>query len=75
MRMVRFLGTLCLAGSLLAGCEKSAVEEEKDVIDAQADAAKETREEQEDVRRAAEEGAANVAEEQREADAARRDDP
>jgi hypothetical protein len=73
MRKIGFLGALCIAGSLLTGCEKSAVEEEQDVIDAEAEAAKEVLEEQEDVQEAAQEGAADVAEERREADAAAND--
>jgi hypothetical protein len=64
---------LCLAGSLCLGCEKSLVEEQEDVIEAEEEAAKDVQKEQEDLREAAEEGAANVAEEQREADAARND--
>jgi hypothetical protein len=72
--MIGFLSALCVAGSLLMGCEQSAVEEEKDVIDAEAEAAKQVMEEQDDVREAAEEGAANVAEERREADAAQYDE-
>jgi VIT1/CCC1 family predicted Fe2+/Mn2+ transporter len=74
MRTIGLLSALCVAGSLLMGCEKSAVEEQKDVIDAEAEAAKQVLEEQEDVREAAEEGAANVAEERREADAAENDE-
>ena len=73
MKHAKIWGLLCVAGALCVGCEKSVVEEEQDVMEAQQDAAENVRDEQADVREAAEEGAANIAEEEREADAARID--